>query len=182
MKTLRIGLLCTLLFLSLSCKLLSGQPQPQYDNPAYSFTYPKTWQTMADLFPQYQAGREYYGLGLSETVMVTSARKQGESGAYFAVASAPLPAGSNLESAYRHAYAPIMGQLRQVSESAVEAAGQPGFEIRYKRPWGEPWWQFRELWLEKDGVIYLLSFHAAPGGFDDMQEDFDAILDSFTFK
>ncbi len=172
MKILRTCLLCTLVFLSLACGLLSSPHK--YTSPAFSFTYPKSWQTMADLWPQYQPGRDYYDLGVQEIVMVTSARRQGESGAYFAVASAPLPAGLSLEDAYHQAYAPNVSEFREVSESEVTAGGQPGFEMRYQRPWGEPWWQFLDVWVEKDGVIYVLSFHATPGKFGDFKEDFEA--------
>jgi len=54
-----------------------------------------------------------------------------------------------------------------------------GYEMRYRRPWGEPWWQFQDIWLEKDGVIYLLSAHAY--NLETYQEALDAILESFTF-
>ncbi len=113
--------------------------------------------------------------------MVTSARRQGQAGVYFAVASAPLPEGLSLEDVYRQTYDPLIDELRDVSEGTTIVDGLSGFEINYQRPWGEPWWRFRDLWLEKDGVIYVLSFHAPPGAFDDHQEEFTEILDSFTF-
>jgi hypothetical protein len=57
-----------------------------------------------------------------------------------------------------------------------------GFEINYQRPWGEPWWQFRDIWVEKDAVIYVLSIYAPPNDFKQHQDDFDLILNIFNFK
>jgi len=57
-----------------------------------------------------------------------------------------------------------------------------GYEITYNRPWGEPWWKFQDIWLEKDNVIYVLSFHAPPTSFDTYNDVFEQILESFQFK
>jgi len=60
-------------------------------------------------------------------------------------------------------------------------AGQPGFEFRYSRPWGEPCWRFRDIWLTHGATAYLLSFHTLPAASERYAEELDAILASFTF-
>jgi hypothetical protein len=154
----------------------------QFEDPAFSFSYPPDWKLMSEIFDVYQPGRDYYDLGLNEIVMVTSAQKKGEFGVYFAVASAPLPVGSDLETVFRQTYADIADQLRDVSEQPAQLGDRPAYSITYQRPWGEPWWQFRDVWLEKDGTIYLLSFHAAPASFQEYVAELDTILDQFVLK
>jgi len=154
----------------------------QFDQPAFSFTYPEDWRLMSEVFEYYQSGRDYYKLGVAEQVMVTSAQKPGESGAYFAVASAPLPAGSDLETVFQQTYAAIADELREVSEAPIQLGEQQAYSITYQRPWGEPWWQFQDVWLEKDGTMYVLSFHAAPARFQEYMDEFESILDQFVIK
>lgn len=158
-----------------------GRRGPQvYQNLAFTFEIPAGWQLMSDLWPNYAAGRDYYQLGVTEIVMITTARKQGEFGAYFAVASAPLPPDISLEDLFHQAYAPILDQVTDQSEAAVELAGMTGYEMRYRRPWGEPWWWFQDLWLEKDGTVYVLSFHGLTQ--ESFQERSTEILANFHFK
>ncbi len=163
----------------LSCQI-SSTPH-HYDNPAFSFDYPAGWQTMEALWGFHQPEQNYYGLGLQEIIMITSVHKKGEFGAYFAVASTVTPEGDSLETVFHRTYSQIEGELREVSETTTSLNGIPAFEMAYERPWGEPWWQFRDLWLEKDGTIYLLSFHCL-GSTERYQEDLDLILNSFTLK
>ncbi len=169
--------------LTLGCAL-SGPSGPQtYQGENFSFQYPESWQTMAELWEdRYQPGREYYQLGVNEIIMVTSVREQGGSGVWFAVASTPLAGTIDLEFVARQTYKPIMDDLQDYSESRVTIAGVDGFEVSYRRPWGEPWWQFRDIWLANNSELYVLSFHAYPSGFETYQEDMDFILSGFAFK
>jgi len=157
-----------------------GPRSPQvYQDPAFTFEIPAGWRLMSDLWPNYIPGRDYYRLGVTEIVMITTARKQGEFGVYFAVASVPMPPDTSLEDLFHQAYAPILDEITDQSEATVELAGLTGYEMRYRRPWGEPWWWFQDLWLEKDGTVYLLSFHGLTQ--ESFQEGSAGILQSFTF-
>ena len=187
-----------LLLTSLTCRLLSPnmeEPPTQstqhfespllFENEKFSFTIPAKWQTMEDLWNKPQtAGRDYYALGVSEIIMITNAREQadGTYSAYFAVASSPLAGGMDLETRFHQTYDPLLPDLREVSQQKTDRGALSGLEITYQRPWGEPWWQFRDLWVERDAVIYVLSLHAAPNDFEQHQDDFDLILNSFNFK
>jgi hypothetical protein len=177
-------IICTVLCLCCvlaACVLAACTPAgPRaFSDAAFSFSYPADWQPMAELFPNYQSGRDYYKLGFTENVMVTSVQEQGGSGAYFAVATQPLALGASPQDVFDNTYAQIAGEITDPSESIRSLAGVDGYEMRYRRPWGEPWWQFQDIWLEKDGVIYLLSAHA--NNLETYQEALDSILESFTF-
>jgi hypothetical protein len=156
-----------------------------FENEKFSFTIPAGWQTMEQLWGQsQQIDRDYYALGVAEIIMITSAREQadGPYSAYFAVASSPLAGGTDLETRFHQTYDPLLPELREVSQQKFDNGTLSGFEIAYQRPWGEPWWQFHDVWVEKDAVIYVLSLHATPNNFEQYQNDFDLIVNSFNFK
>ena len=178
MKTRLILIILFLMGTILACKAV--EKSRIYEDPAFSFQFPAGWQLMSELWDQHKLEESYYGLGTRELVMITSVRKRGESGAWFAVAAAPIPADSSLDEVFTRAYAPITGSLQDITQQTVNINGLPGLEMRYRRPWGEPWWQFRDIWLEKDGTAYLLSIHAL--NLDDYAADMEQILNSFALK
>lgn len=180
MSIIRFTLVILLAITPISCKLFSSSSH-HYDNPAFSFDYPSDWQTMENLWGFQQLDENYYGLGLQEIIMITSVQKKGDFGAYFAVATKALPEGESLEMVFHQTYKQIEGEMREVSETTTTINGYPTLGMNYERPWGEPWWQFRDLWLEKDNTIYVLSFHCL-GATEKYQEDLDLILNSFLFK
>lgn len=159
-------------------------PRP-FENEKFSFTIPAGWQTMEELWERPQEiGRDYYGLGVGEIIMITNARVQadGTYSSYFAVASSPLAGGTDLETRFHQIYDPLIPELREVSQQKFDNGTLSGLEITYQRPWGEPWWQFRDIWMEKDAVIYVLSFHGSPNDFETYKDDFELILQSFNFE
>jgi hypothetical protein len=159
-------------------------PRP-FENEKFSFTIPAGWQTMEELWKQpQQTGRDYYALGVEEIIMITSAHVQadGPYSSYFAIASSPLAGGTDLETRFHQTYDPLIPELRDVSQEKFDNGTLSGLEITYQRPWGEPWWQFHDVWVEKDAVIYVFSLHATPNNFEQNQKDFDLILNSFSFK
>jgi hypothetical protein len=170
-----------LIFTTISCQLFSSEAH-HFEDPALSFDYPSGWQTMEELWGTHTLSPNYNGFGMQEITMITSARKKGQFGAFFTVASASLSKGETLESFFGNAYDPIKHNFREESEKSTMVNGIPAFEIDYQRPSGEPWWQYRDFWLEKDGRVILLSFHFLPGSPDKFQEEIDIILNSFTLK
>lgn len=157
----------------------------QFENEQFSFTIPAGWQTMEELWdlPQ-EIGRDYYGLGVGEIIMITNAKVQadGTYSTYFAVASSPLAGGTDLDTRFHQTYDPLIPDLREVSQQKFDSGTLSGLEITYQRPWGEPWWQFRDIWIERNAVIYVLSFHGSPNDFETYKDDFELILQSFNFR
>jgi hypothetical protein len=185
-----------LLAASLACQTLSPATETQeqqnpsvstsprsYETETFRFTIPEGWQTMEELWERPRpTNRDYYHLGVIEIITITSVQVQGASGAFFAVASSPLAGGAGLEERFESAYAEHKTEIQTVSQQPFERNELIGYEITYKRPWGEPWWMFRDIWLEKDSVIYVLSLHVAPASFENYIEVFEEIVDSFEFK
>jgi len=198
MNTRKLIVISFLLFAGLACRFLFPNweeppalisplfesPRP-FENDQFSFTIPAGWQTMEELWQRPQdPGRDYYALGVEEIIMITNAQLQvdGPYSAYFAVASSPLAGGTDLETRFRQTYDPLIPELREVSQGEFEVGVLNGLEIIYQRPSGEPWWQFHDRWVEKNAVIYVLSLHATPNDFKQHQDDFDLILNSFSFR
>jgi len=198
MDTRKLIIVSLLLLTSLACRFLFPNweepptiisspfesPRP-FENEKFSFTIPAGWQTMEELWERPQeVGRDYYGLGVGEIIMITNARVQvdGTYSSYFAVASSPLAGGTDLETRFHQTYDPLIPELREVSKQKFDNGTLSGLEITYQRPWGEPWWQFRDIWVEKDAVIYVISFHGSPNDFETYKDDFELILQSFNFE
>jgi len=179
MSTLqRVAILFGLLFLA-SC--VPTGPRT-YEHEAFTFTIPAGWQTMEEAFGQSASSGEYYGLGVRTLVMIQHPPGRGKGKAFFAVAFSPLAEGQALESRFTQAYQTAIPEVRDASTRRFEQGALSGYEITYKRPWGEPWWQFRDIWLEKGGIIYVLSFHTLPESFAAYSDTFEQILKSFQFK
>ena len=170
-----------LLVMSLACRLTPTEART-FENEIITFTIPAGWQTMDEVWDRPASPEEYYGLGVQELVMIQYPPNPGQGKVFFAVASSPLADGQNLESRFTQAYQMAVPEIENVSKKMFEQGELSGYEITYKRPWGEPWWQFRDIWLEKDAVIYVLSFHASPNSFETYSDTFNQILGSFQFK
>lgn len=184
MNKWKIILLGGLLLTTIACRLLFPDPQAtetlvvdteahSYENEVFRFTIPEGWQTMG---PE----MEYYGLGVQEIIAIQSPPAMAPH-AFFTVATSPLADGDDLETRFTQAYELAIPEIQEESRQLFEQGALSGYEISYARPWGEPWWQFHDIWLEKDGVIYVLSFQTARNGFDNFTVIFDQILDSFHF-
>lgn len=145
----------------------------------FRFDVPTGWQEMSELWGTHRLQEDFYGLGAQELVALTSVQKKGEFGVWFSVAKKPL-AGESLAKLVETTCAEAVPEVANVQQSERELDGQAAIAVRYQRPWGEPWWEFYDVWVEKDGFAYLLSFHAL--SLEGYQSDIDLILQSFSFQ
>lgn len=145
-----------------------------FEHEAFTFEIPAGWKTSAS------SGGEYKGLGVQEIVTIQYPARRGK--AFFTVASSPLAEGESLESRFARAYEGAVPEIVDAVQRPFERGELSGYEITYRRPWGEPWWQFRDIWLEKGGVVYVLSFRTSPYAFEEYSETFQQILESFRFR
>ena len=185
MKTRIIVLVGIVLATTLSCrftsleKLITETPETiteerLYEDDSYSFTIPKGWGLSL-------TGGEYFDLGIEKKLTIHNAPLTQDSSAFFTVAYSPLKNGQTMEEIFDLAYQKGP-DIENASKNKFELNEISGIELTYRRPWGEPWWQFRDIWLEKDGLVYVLSFHAYPDDFESNSIVFNQILDSFSFK
>jgi len=182
-KIQRLAILSVLLLMvSLACVGKSTKART-FDNEDFSFTIPAGWKTMQEVWGDKAAeGQEYKSLGVYEIVTIQYPPYKGKGNIFFTVATSPLLEGQTLASRFDEAYADPLPEIRNASQQAFEQGGFSGYEIIYERPWGEPWWKFRDIWLERDGMIYVLSFHCSAGSFDSNADTFNQIVESFQFK
>ena len=179
MKKQTIMLLGVLLFATLACRFGTRA----YENDTFSFTIPSGWRTSEEVWDRpRQPEKEYYGLGVQEIITLQYPSGQGKGKAFFSVAASPLTDNKDLETHFTLAYQNAIPEVEDVSIQLFERGPLSGHEIFYRHPWGEPWWQFHDIWLEKAGMVYVISFHAAPNAFETYADTYEQTLDSFQFK
>ncbi len=154
-----------------------------YVNAEFIFLIPDGWQTMEELWERpMPAGRDYYGLGVEEVITITNVQEQGQMGVFFTVATSPLAGGVGLEERSILAYQNMITDILNMTRQDFLLNGLAGYEVHCNRPWGEPWWQFRDIWLENNAHVYVLSFHTAPDKLDVHASEMEQILNSFQFS
>ena len=183
MARMRISALCVILLaLTLSCSITPSKANI-IDNEYFSFNIPDGWKTKEEVFgEQAVTGQEFKGLGVQELAFIQYPAGKGKGKAFFVVASSPMVAGEDLLSRFTRVYQSADPEIEDLSQTSFEKEALSGYEITYRRPWGEPWYQFRDVWLEHNGMVFVLSFYAAPGKLDIYNEPYHQILDSFQFK
>lgn len=172
----------SVLIILLSACLFSAKSQI-FENDAFSFTILANWKTSAEVWNRpHLSGQEYYGLGIQELVTIQFPTDPGKGKAFFSVASSPLQEGQDLKSRLNQAYQMATPKIKDEAIQSYRQGDLSGYEIIYSRPWGEPWWKFRDIWLEKGDMIYVLCLHTTPNSFDLYNETFEQILAGFQFK
>ena len=145
-----------------------------YENDVYSFIIPKGWGLTL-------SSGEHYDLGVQKNITIHNSSNAKKSVAFFTIASAALGDGETLESHFDQAYKKGP-EIENAVINPFESEALTGIDITYGRPWGEPRWIFHDVWLEKDGFVYVLTFQSYPNTFETHAQTFASILDSFTFK
>jgi hypothetical protein len=180
MKT-RTGILVMLMVMvTLSCSLLprASEEESIYQNDNFSFIIPAGWGM--GLF-----GGEYYKLGVDKQVDIFDDPITIRADAFFTVASSPLKPGSDLETRIAKGYSQygsIWSTYGYVSNLQDFTLGTlSGKEISYPYPYGEGWYEFRDIWLVNDDLVYVLSFSTIRNEFENHREVFESILSSFRF-
>jgi hypothetical protein len=168
-----IALTVVSLIAILACSLSPPQP-PQveaFKNDAFSFSIPEDWSTGTANYLNYGPAFELI-VGITDRSLLPNAM--------FTVTTSPLIGDKSLESRFTQTYA--VWFMENVSKQEFIQGELSGFEIYYSHNLGEGWNAYHDIWLEKDGVIYVLSFSCPNNSIDDYADIFDQILDSFSFK
>ena len=191
MLKLKNVLLAALLFVtSLSCIFQAPEEKTNvsteartFENDFLSFTIPAGWGTKEEVWERpLDLTEDLFGLGVREIISIQHPPVQGLVGGRFTLASSTLTSGEDLESRFTKTYESPYITFKNVSKQLFKQGTLSGYEITYTRPIGEPWWQFHDIWLENEGLVYVLSFHTLTNGFETYADTFDQILHSFHFK
>jgi len=145
----------------------------------FEFTLPIGWKTMGQIWDDYSPKQDYKKLGVNEIITVTNFEKKEQKGIWFTVAGKDYD-GGDLREELERVYSQTTPAIPQYTITQIEWKGYPTFVVKYRRPSGEPWWEFQDYWLVKDGQVYLLSFEALQ--LEEYAEEMQMILDSFVWK
>lgn len=158
-------------------------PFIHYESSEFSLDYPAEWKMISNIFPAYRPAVDPER-GTEEVFAVADPRTATPWEKYtvsFTVSRKTGRKAAELESAFSAARAGL-DRRRVISERKLEINGVPAREIVYRKPRGENWYTVRDVWLAKNGTIYLLSCRALPGDFDGYQRSFDLLVDSFRMR
>jgi hypothetical protein len=153
------------------------QTVKHFENDKISFDYPSAWGTLSKIVPGHDEALnadEMTGVGLPKSPVTVR------------VYNRELPTGSNLRQVYDETYGNtwISQYVKSftITESTITVDGVTAYKRVYKRPHGEPWYQIMDVWLEKEGRIYVLACWASPDSFHEAEDEFNLIIKSFHVK
>jgi hypothetical protein len=94
-----------------------------------------------------------------------------------------LAPGETLQSVFDETYAAVVAVnplARELSDESTRVSGLPAVVKSYEAPVGEPFYEYRDVWVEKDGRLYVLAGWAYVGSASaQVWPGFDAIVQSF---
>ena len=163
-----------------------------FDHSEFSFDYPGTWQTFDEFWPPayghpYKARHDpaLDAEQLTGVLVPASPFMQPKKLVYWTsvrIESKVLPAGDSLQEVYERTYSRGYPLSDLISDRTLTVNGIAALEKMYRKPHGEPWYQVREVWLQNNGKIYIISCWAFPASFEARQPAFNLIVDSFRVK
>jgi hypothetical protein len=159
-------------------------PAPwRYETAGLAFEVPAGWVRIEEVFPAYRPGRDAEKGAEVVAVVVDpgSATPFERYTTSFAVLRRPLPPGLDLQAAFDAGYRDVVG-LVPLAEGTLQLAGATALEKTYRRPWGEPWFTLRDVWLQSGATVYVLSCKALPQAFEAQRERCEAIVQSFRIE
>jgi|GEM_PF-522014 len=161
----------------------AGQQARRFESEEISFDYPPGWQTIDQVFPGQDLGqdRRFNAQEIAIVVDPDSSTPWEKYTVAVHLLKKTLPPNASLEELFHQTYAEMPPPLDEVSESRTTLGALPALEKVYRQPLGEPWIQLRDLWVERERGIYILSCQAFPADFDKLQADFATITDSLAF-
>jgi hypothetical protein len=93
----------------------------------------------------------------------------------------PLPPGSSLEAEFERLYK-TGGIYRDVSQGTMEVDGKPAVVREYQHPLGEPWYQFKDVWVENNGEIFVIACRMKLQAPEKDRQEIETILKSIHFR
>jgi len=161
----------------------NGTSLKHYSSNGVSFDYPDDWGPISQVFPKYEMQHDPE-LNADELAIIVDAGSSTGQGEKYSVSvhimKRDLPSGVSLKSLFDQTYEDKSYVM--ISDDTATINGIQAYIKVYKKPHGEPWYQVKDVWLEKDGEVYIISCWALPSGFAELQDKFNIIIDSFTIE
>jgi len=158
----------------------------KYLTKEVSFEYPGSWRTVEEIFgkPSGKTREPEFDADILVTVTNAIPSPFGEKyTAWCTLMTRPNREGQDLLSMVNSSYS-ILKNYPDSEISLLETSvnGNTAVEKVYRRPRGEPWYQVKDVWIEKDNIAYILSCYSNPAEFEKNAEIFIDILNSMTIK
>lgn len=179
-----------MLVLVLFCPLGFGVPPREqardliaYQGEGFSLKYPAGWLPLDRIWETYRF-REDPDLHANEIWGVADPGSRTRWEKYTTavhVLRRQMPAGQTFKQAFDATYKAMPEPFVALHDSESSLHGLQVLEKSYKRPRGEPWYQFRDVWINKDDTIFIISCQALPQKFQDANRAFGVILSSISF-
>ena len=166
-----------LVVLLLACCAPGPSGSARIERDTFAFDYPAHWSDQAERYPNYTP--HYPEFDTDEPARVSNTPVT------FWVGTRALPDGATLETLFRGIYTGMAEKgllVKVLGEEETTVDGRPALGITYEQYWGEPLVRQRDLWIEKDGRVYVLSCRSGPGAFDEAAAQCDAIVETFRLE
>ncbi|MGZ7116039.1 MAG: PsbP-related protein [Methanobacterium sp.] len=180
-KYLLIVILISALVLSSGCTNGGNQTSGSSNNKTKTFSgdditfkYPDSWQTIAS-----QARDSVVAVGDPGTN-----DGSGNTRVNVVIQKTVLPQGQNFFQYYNSTYAQFASQnlgFVPISDGTIVVNGLNAYEKVYNINSGEKKQQ-RAIWIENNGRIYIILCSAPLSEYNNQQENFNTIVNSFTFQ
>lgn len=147
-----------------------------YDNGLVSFNYPEGWNILPN-----QTQEVIVAIGDP----TSKENSTGLINTYFTLIKEPLPSGQNLKDTFDATYSQLKNQdssYQPISNQTITINGKTVYENVFRKTVSNIQKQERSIWLEKSGIIYILTFSTLPDGFEKNKENFELIINSFQIK
>ena len=173
--------------IGISCSLIPGNGTSKgenvssdgvYQNHGFSFHIPEGWSIHEGSSVQGKNGWNYFQLGLNILVEIKGSKWQPS----VAITDRDIPAGSSFADVFEETYKDPLPSINKVIDfENVSIDGLPALSKQYNRPWGEPWYTFKDTWVEKNGRIYVINCLVSLNHPEYFQQGCEEIIKSFHF-
>jgi hypothetical protein len=168
-----------LVFAVLSVMIVSGCVSQQdknetksYNQNNISFNYPGTWALANATAPDAIVAVADPSTVIANTNSPTT---------QVVIQKSKLPKNSDLRTAYVDNYAKFFNNTGnfKVSEANITTSKLKAYENVYTSTAGGIEKQYRAVWIQKNGIIYIILCSAKKDAFQSQQGNFDLIINSF---
>jgi hypothetical protein len=166
-----------------------------FQNSEISFDYPSNWVTFSDFWPSTFGFQYNYSedddLNATEIAGVLNPDSKTAMEKYsVSVKIETINSTRDLKEIFNSTYSALSNKynsanatiFQEISEGNLTVDGVTAYEKVYKLPHGEPYYQIRDIWLKKNNTIYIISCRTFPSNYNESQNDFNIIINSFHVK
>jgi hypothetical protein len=164
----------------------AGNGVRTFDNGSVKMDYPGTWRTVEEIFGFSSGQTHDKELDAESLITVTNDIPSPFGEKYTAWCELFVKQNSNgvkISELIADSYEILRNyENSEISIEDTTWGGFPAIVKVYRRPRGEPWYQVRDIWVNKADVIYILSCYEYPKSYDSYESIFKEIQDSVVFK